>query len=183
MEPLDWVTLSLAVLGSTLGLFNAYRGWRRDQIQLKVVPLIAFPSAATGDTRPRLAIEVSNLGNFPVTVHRVGWIVKGSRYRQILSIPDVFDGGRWPRRLEPYSSVTAYSSPDQDHSWLRNANAAFAETAGDRVVRGTSGALKWLRRTGQLPAPITLGGQAGMLCVSDDLEALAHLRPPGTAAP
>ena len=151
---MEIVTFSIAVLGAILGVLSTVRDWRRDRVRLRVTPQVAYPSAGTGDTRPRLAIDVANLSAFPVTVSEVGFLLKRTKNRRALSQPLLMDGGPWPRRLQPHESVTAWAAPGEETSgWLTSVRAAYAKTPSGHVATGHSPMLRWVTRTGSLPAP------------------------------
>jgi hypothetical protein len=166
------VTFGIAVLGAVLGVINTARAWRRDRVRIRVVPVVAHPSTGTGDTRTRLAIEVVNIGAVPVTVDQVGYVVRGQKGRRILSLPQTGDGGAWPRRLEPHSSVTAYAAPGQDVEWLKGVKRAFAKTSSGLEFSGTSPMLRWMVKNGRLPDPPgALRGHPAMFTRSEDPDA------------
>jgi hypothetical protein len=138
------VTLSIAVLGAVLGLINTWQGLDKSRVKLKVRPAHAIP---VGNASPVLTfcIEVTNLSAFAVTVCDVGVFYHGTDRRGSFVQPVFIDGGRWPRRLEPRSSVTVYgqrpeSRPDQ------RIKCAYAKTECGVTKTGTSPALKQIAR-------------------------------------
>lgn len=110
---MDWitgVTLAIATLGAVLGIVNTLHQLNRDRVTLRVTPKVMFRLQGQQASGPRLCIEVINLSTFAVTVSMVGFRCK--KYDLGLVPPIVFDGGSWPRRLEPRQSVTAFFNDD-----------------------------------------------------------------------
>lgn len=138
------ITLSIAVLGAVLGLVNTWHGLDKSRVKLKVRPAHAIP---VGGANPSLTfcVEVTNLSAFAVTVFDVGVFYHGSERRGSIIQPVLIDGGRWPRRLEPRSSVTVYSQRPQSKS-RESIKCAYARTECGVTKTGTSPALKQISR-------------------------------------
>ena len=138
------VTLSLAVLGAVLGLINTWHGLDKSRVKLKVLPAHSIP---VGAANPALSfcIEVTNLSAFAVTVHDVGVFYYGTKQRGSYVQPVLIDGGPWPRRLEPRSSVTVYGTRPESSADHR-IKCAYARTECGVTKTGTSPALKQLAR-------------------------------------
>ena len=139
------ITLSIAVLGAVLGVINTWHDIDRSRIKLKVRPAHAIP---VGGVDPRLTfcIEVTNLSTFAVTVNDVGVFYYGRDRRGSFVNPVIIDGGSWPRRLEPRTSVTVYgqrpeSGPDN------RLKCAYAKTQCGFTKTGSSPALKQIARS------------------------------------
>jgi hypothetical protein len=134
------ITLSVAVLGAVLGIVNTWQGLDKSRLKLKVTPKHAIP---VGGMDPRLTfcIEVTNLSVFPVTICDVGVFYVGTNRRGCIVQPILADGGSWPRRLEPRSSVAVYSQKPEmmDGCKIRR---AYATTECGHTRTGTSPALK-----------------------------------------
>jgi hypothetical protein len=105
MSVLQHATFSLGALGSVLGVVNTWVNLDRGRMKLKIVPSQVVP---VGNIDPRIgfAIQITNLSNFPVSVSEAGVLDRGSQNRGSIFNPLIADGGDWPRRLEPRSSVT-----------------------------------------------------------------------------
>jgi len=142
MSVLEGITLSIAVLGAALGLINTWHTLDRSRVKLRVRPKHAVP---VGGASPdlRFCIEVTNLSAFPVTIEEAGLLHAGTKSRSAYAIPVLIDGGSWPRRLEPRSSVTVYG---ERPTALRGhpIRCAYARTACGVVRNGNSPALKQL---------------------------------------
>lgn len=146
MSVVEAITLSVAVLGAVLGVINAWRAIDSSRVKLKVIPKHAIP---VGDMNPciRFCIAVTNLGVFPVTVNEVGVLYRGTDKRGAFIEPLLLDGGSWPRRLEPRSSVSVYGQrPDLISG--HPIKCAYADTDCGTRRRGNSPALKQIA-TGQ----------------------------------
>ena len=136
------VTFALAVLGAVLGVINTYLAIDKSRVKLRVVPKHAIPY---GDVDPRLTfcIEVTNLSAFAVTIEEVGVRLAGSRQRLLLDGKRTLDGGQWPRRLEPRTSVTVYAQSPRSPRGER-LHAAYTTTACGVTRTGTSPAFRQL---------------------------------------
>lgn len=138
------ITLCIAVLGAVLGMINTWHGLDKSRVKLKVRPAHAIP---VGGANPSLTfcVEVTNLSAFAVTVFDVGVFYRGTDQRGSIVQPVLIDGGRWPRRLEPRSSVTVYSQRPQSKSG-QPIKCAYARTECGVTKIGTSPALKQIAR-------------------------------------
>src|SRR3546814_14458946 len=100
------LTLGIAALGAFLGVMNTWQAINRDRVRLRVRPLSVM-AIATGDQG--YGIEVVNLSSFPVTVEEVGFTLNARSAtrgeRLVVLVPINSDGGPWPRRLEPRTTV------------------------------------------------------------------------------
>lgn len=140
MTTIQGITLSIAVLGSVLGIINTWYALDRSRVKLKVLPAHAIP---VGGVDPRLTfcVEVTNLSAFAVTVYDVGVLYQGTDKRGSLFQPLTIDGGTWPRRLEPRSSVTVYGQRPESSPGQR-IKCAYAKTQCGFTKTGSSPALK-----------------------------------------
>jgi len=138
------ITLSIAVLGAVLGIINTWHALDRSRVKLKVRPAHAIP---VGGADPELTffIEVTNLSAFAVTVHDVGVFYHGTDRRGSFVRPVLIDGGPWPRRLEPRSSVTVYGQRPESSPEMR-IKCAYAKTECGVTKTGSSPALKQIAR-------------------------------------
>lgn len=141
---IEAVTLSIALLGAVLGLVNTWHSLDESRVKLKVRPAHAIP---VGTVNPALTfcIEVTNLSTFSVTVCDVGVFYRGTSKRGSIVTPFLIDGGKWPRRLEPRSSVTVYSERP-DSTPIQRIKCAYARTECGVTKTGTSPALKQIAR-------------------------------------
>jgi hypothetical protein len=98
------LTLAIAFLGAVLGVINTWHGLDKSRVKLRVRPAHAIPYGAA-DPRIEMSIEITNLSSFAITVREVGLFYKHTKARGAFPNPILFDGGSWPRRLEPRSSV------------------------------------------------------------------------------
>lgn len=109
MEWTNWLTLGIAVLGATLGVFNAVWLIRKDTVRLKIryttMYVIQRDEWIGG-------IEAVNTGYIAVTIREVAF-KRGRRAREKLVITeDYLRSTRLPHRLEPRTSMTMSHSPD-----------------------------------------------------------------------
>ena len=134
------LTFSIAVLGAVLGIINTWHNIDKNRVKLKVMPSHAIHPPGPYE-HLGLSIDVTNLSSFAVTIYEVGLFYKSSDKRSIIPNPILTDGGKWPRRLEPRSSITLLSQiPNSSQD--RRIRCAFAKTQCGVVVKGNSGALK-----------------------------------------
>ncbi len=137
---LQVITLAIAFLGAVLGIVNTWHGLEKSRLKLRVRPAHAIP---VGPINPSLTfcIEVTNLSSFAVTVSDVGVFYKGTKLRGSIVQPVLIDGGSWPRRLEPRSSVTVYGQRP-DSTSIKRIKTAYAITQCGYTKTGSSPALK-----------------------------------------
>jgi len=147
-ETFTWinaVTLSIATLGAVLGVMNTWRTFDRDKVKLKVTPKRSYPVESMAEFQEHLCIEITNLSTFPLTIVEVGILYHGTSNRAAVINPLVFDGGVFPRKLEPRTSVTAHISPEIfDMSRQFSIKCAYATTDCGVTITGKSPALKYL---------------------------------------
>jgi hypothetical protein len=142
------VTLGIALLGAILGIINTCLQYDKRRVKLRVIPKIAYLMLSRSDKlgAPQLCIEIINLSDFPVTISDVG-LTSGNvnKAKRITLIePLIYDGKRWPRRLESHESVTVYFEkgfgPDEpDYLIMKK---AYAKTDCGIARYGNSLALK-----------------------------------------
>jgi hypothetical protein len=138
------MTLAIAVLGAVLGVINTWHAIDNSRVKLNVQPAHAI---LVGGFNPAVnfCIEVTNLSAFPVTVCDVGVFHRNTESRSSFISPVFTDGGTWPRRLEPRSSVTVYGQRPESPPGHPIKNA-YARTQCGVTVTGTSGALKQIAK-------------------------------------
>lgn len=140
MTIVEGITLAIAVLGAVLGIINTWQSIDITRVKLKVLPAHAIPFGGI-DPRLRFCIEITNLSSFAITIEDAGVFYAGSTKRGSIVSPVFADGGSWPRRLEPRSSVTVYSQIPTSSSGAR-ISCAFARTQCGTTTTGSSGALR-----------------------------------------
>ena len=139
----DGLILSIATLGAVLGIINTWKSIDRDRLKLKVVPKHAIPVGDFINKNIRFCIEVINLSTFPVTISEVGVLFHNTDARGAVINPIIIDGGKFPRRLEPRSSFTAYLQSEvfQNKDDFK-VKCAYASSDCGEMVTGKSPALK-----------------------------------------
>jgi len=142
MSVIESVTLAIAVLGAVLGLVNTWHQLDRSRVKLRVRPKHAIPVGAA-DPRLTFCIEVTNLSAFAVTIEEAGVFYRGTDSRGAYTQPVLLDGGSWPRRLEPRSSVTVYGQSPIGKPG-HPLKCAYARTACGVTRNGNSPAFKQL---------------------------------------
>lgn len=143
------------VLGACLGIFNFLLSWRRERVRLKVKPtfLIQFPSTggspdpnsyyttSQGKKIPRIwGVEVTNKGT-TVKVKEVGFLVRRTSDRAVIS--DQLPGFqvKLPHLLEPHDSVSIFGAPPIDEANIEqfgNFKCAFARVTSGKIFTGNS---------------------------------------------
>lgn len=137
------ITLAFAFLGAVLGVVNTWHGLDKSRVKLKVRPAQAIPYGGA-DPRIELSIEITNLSSFAVTLKEVGVFFQNKKSRGVFNNPVLLDGGAWPRRLEPRSSVTIYGrKTSHSDGYVR---CAYAKTECGVTRTGSSPALRQLAR-------------------------------------
>lgn len=106
-----------------ISIYSVWRARRADQVVIKVIPKLYWQVGGqlllVGDTprlkelverygRPGVAIEVTNLSKFPVTVDDVGFCMLAPSIGERAALPNPLrdDNVTWPTRLESRSSAT-----------------------------------------------------------------------------
>ncbi|QLG88023.1 hypothetical protein HQ393_06975 [Chitinibacter bivalviorum] len=146
MTIIEAITFAIAILGAALGLINTWHNLDKARVKLIVQPkhAVAFGGA---DENLNFCIEITNLSSFPVTLSETGVLYHGTMSRGVIIQPVLLDGGPWPRRLEPRSSVSIYAQNPAKNS-ERLIRCAYAKTACGVTKRATSPALKQLATHG-----------------------------------
>jgi len=147
MEPITLfqaVTMSVAAVGAVLGIINTWHGLDKTRVKLKVRPAHVIHSGAISPSL-NFCIEVTNLSAFAVTVFDVGVFYRGTDQRGSVVQPVTIDGGQWPRRLEPRSSVTVYSQRPESKPG-EPIKCAYARTVCGVTKTGSSPALRQIAR-------------------------------------
>lgn len=142
MSVTEAITLAIAVLGAVLGLVNTWYQLDRSRVKLRVSPKHAI-SVGAADPRLTFCIEITNLSAFAVTIEEAGVFYKGTQARGAYAQPVLIDGGPWPRRLEPRTSVTVYGQPPTAKPGYP-LRCAYARTSCGVTRRGNSPAFKQL---------------------------------------
>jgi len=138
------ITLSIAVLGAALGIINTWHSLDKSRVKLHVRPKHAIP-VGIENTQIEFCIEVTNLSIFAVTVCDVGVLYRDTNRRGSILQPIFLDGGQWPRRLEPRSSVTIYG-PRPESLPDKLIKCAYAGTECGVIKTGTSPALRQIAK-------------------------------------
>ncbi|WP_141057459.1 hypothetical protein [Stenotrophomonas rhizophila] len=109
MEWTNWLTLGIAVLGATLGVFNAVWLIRKDTVRLR----IRYTSMYIVQRDEWIGgLEAVNTGYIAVSISEVAF-KRGRFARQRLIITnDYMRSVSLPHRLEPRTSMTMSHSPD-----------------------------------------------------------------------
>jgi hypothetical protein len=109
MEWTNWVTLGIAVLGATLGVFNAVWLIRKDTVRLKVRYVsIYIPGADVWSG----GVVIVNTGYLPVTVTEIAFHNGKADKKRSVVITDYVQQTNLPHRLEPRTSITIVAHPD-----------------------------------------------------------------------
>jgi hypothetical protein len=159
----DSFTLVIAALGFGLGVLNFCVDLWRHRVRLRVVPKLYarvsdgsftwdrpvddFLSKQAIAARPRICIEVQNIGHKPVSVSGVGFVRSRAERLCTIAHPLFDDGGKLPRRVEPQSGFTAYAdfTPEEMFQTYGPVDQAFAVTESDKMFYGSSPILEHLK--------------------------------------
>ncbi len=138
----DAITMAVAVLGAVLGLFNTWHVYDQKRLRLRVTPKWAHPVGPGGLGPPMVCIEVVNLSVFAVSLHEIGFTLRGRTDRLAVTQPDTLDGKPLARTLEPRRSVTGYFDIQSLSGGIEK---AYARTECGEVAYGATPALKQIR--------------------------------------
>jgi len=164
MAIIDPVSFSIAALGAVLGVINTWRAYKRDQLNIRVIPkayisskngfitVTKIPDKASSvhklnpnfdEKLNDVCIEVTNLSVFPVTISEAGFYRRESIDRFLLRDYLIPGERRLPILLEPRSSFTIYVLPDHKfRTFYHLLKSAYIITDCDVTVKGTSSAFK-----------------------------------------
>jgi hypothetical protein len=107
MTGMETVNLILGAVGSALGILSAWYLVLDNRVRLGVGMSRRFIVQVGGGAElRRIAFSVVNLSKFPVTIVGVGGRRKDGA--TAIVIPELLDGGPWPRRLEPREAFSAF---------------------------------------------------------------------------
>ncbi len=139
------ITLSIALVGAVLGILNTWRNINRDRVKLQVIPKRSIAVGAMAHQADMLSIDITNFSTFPLTIVEVGVLYHGASKRGGTVDPILYDGGTFPRKLEPRTSVSTYLYLEvlkkmDGHS----VKCVYAKTDCGVTVKGNSPALKQL---------------------------------------
>lgn len=131
---LQLATLAIALVGAVLGVLNTWRTFSNDRVRLQLRAHFAF---LTPSMQECLTVNVVNLSTFPLTVTGVGFELADGKTAPLMHF-SLQDGGNFPKRLEPRTSLTALLAPGAPElQVLGGAVGVFANTAcGLHVVDG-----------------------------------------------
>ncbi len=102
------IALSIAVLGAALGTMNTWRSIDKDRVKLRVIPKQAIVVGAISHRPIQLSIDITNFSTFLLTVREVGVLYFGISTHGAVIEPIIINGGVFPRKLEPRTSLSAY---------------------------------------------------------------------------
>ena len=145
----DWLTLTVAASGLTLGVINLVCSFLRTRVRLRVVPKAARVSSGVifsqskGDLKEfnNVVMEVVNLSEFPVYVAEVGFKYVGSDLRSLIANPlSTNKCAGLPIRLDARESTTVFAESEDALRTLRSfrVKAAYVKTDCGKTVVGTS---------------------------------------------
>jgi hypothetical protein len=156
------VGAATGIVGTGLGVINLWLTWKRGRLSLKVIPKSFFGICADGTPDPAcfhtnskggkspryLCIEVRKHKGIPVWVNEVGFLIKGSSERAVIT--EQFAPYRIdiPFRLEAHSSKTVYADALRPEAFeiVSKYRCAYADVASGKRFTGKSGMLKHLRK-------------------------------------
>ncbi len=154
------ITFTIAAVGAVLGVINLWLTWKRERLRLKVVPKSFFGvssesgtpdpdfyfTTSKGEKLPKyLCVDAINKG-IATTVTEVGFLLRGTSDRFVIT--DQFPPRRIqiPFRLEPHSSVTVYADAFEPEVLpeLAKIKCAYATVASGKCFTGRSQTLRGL---------------------------------------
>ena len=155
----DTIIALAAFIGMGLGFYNLWSEKQKNKVKLEVIPksvkdkehhidgqqltLTTTNEFNINNSHGLYAFEVINHSGFNITVSEIGFLNSKGNDRASIPSPVIYDGGKWPRKLEPRESVTLYADLDSILK-MKNAayiNSAFAITTCKHMEKGTSESL------------------------------------------
>ncbi|NHZ66030.1 hypothetical protein [Massilia genomosp. 1] len=134
------ITLAVAFVGAVLGIINTWAGLDKSRVKLIVSTAHLVP-VGNADPRLRFSITITNLSAFPVTLIDAGVFYHGTSERGSFVMPIFSDGGNWPKKLEPRTSVAIYAERPRPNG-VHRIKTAYARTACGVTKTGGGKALK-----------------------------------------
>lgn len=132
MEWTNWLTLGIAVLGATLGVFNAVWLIRKDTVRLRVQYVTIYVPGVDTWTG---AVEVTNVGYLPVTVKEIAFHKGRLAKRRAVVVTDFLQQTALPHRLDARTQITIAVQPDilemvgsRRFTWCSTATACGVRT-------------------------------------------------------
>jgi len=108
MEWTNWLTLGIAVLGATLGVFNAVWLIRKDTVRLKVTYVAVYIPGVDVWTG---GVQIINAGYLPVTVNEIAFHNGKTDKKRAAVFSDYVQQIKLPHRMEPRTSITVVADP------------------------------------------------------------------------
>ncbi len=135
---IGWGTLAIAVYAALISTLNLWRDRQRDNVRILVEPCIA----KTRQQRFRLAVTITNLSGFEVSISELGF--SQGRFSKVRTAfhPTKVVGATLPKRLAPRTSTTMFVPiwADQNATY-KGVRRVFARTACGTLAEGRNGAL------------------------------------------
>lgn len=148
MNTAESVTLGIAVLGAVTGSIATalsvwcwYRHIDGDRMKIRVVPSLGIPIGHAHSPHI-LMIQVTNLSAFPITIAKVGVLLRGTDKIVICQAATTTDGKSIERRMDARTAMTVVFP----HEFItdpefRAVRCAFVDTACGARFDGSSTAL------------------------------------------
>lgn len=170
-EAVDIVVAACALVGAALGIYNWFHARSQERVHLSVNPSAAYQIGT--DYRGRhavkrsenhlidgrvpeiIAVEVTNLGHFDVTIKEVGFALRWSRGRLAVPIP-LWDDEALPRRISRREAFTLWlaTAPLRQLPSPRRVRRVYVTTACGQTAYGSSRALRHtVRALGRSSSP------------------------------
>ena len=106
MTTKDYITLSIAVVGATLGIINIVRAFWRDRVNIKIKPSMYVMPTSMPEPKFGLCVEVVNMGFVPVTISNRYFEKKDKGIFADLHIKSTHGDQRLPVRLDSREATT-----------------------------------------------------------------------------
>jgi len=150
----DDITLTLACIGTVLGILAAFANWRQRRVRISVKPFLhadtrdggnllwvtKSPSGPASDfiNGPFFGVEVRNHG-VPVTIDQIG--LTRRRDRMLFTFTDLLPGGdKLPARMENEDALRLFTNVRAAEAWalLGEPHRAYVLTSTDKMFTGDS---------------------------------------------
>ena len=155
--------LIFGAIGTGIGIYNTVQSARKDKVRLKVIPKL-YQKQGMGrlcsariptDNAPvwhGFCVEIINIGFIPVTIDEIG-LLKPDGESRIVFQPEMLQGEKLPKRLDPRTSIVCYVPANQPASLLIEGlpyvKCFYVTTACGLTVHGKSDVAKWLIKIGR----------------------------------
>jgi len=142
------LTFAIACLGAVLGLINTIHSIRKDKLKAKIRPVFVHPIRSDGVQEKFIGLDITNLSNFPISISQIGFILKGTKNRRVITLPLSSQGTIiLPKKLESREQITLFGNYDEIKKEKRKIICGYCTTACGKTFKGKSQVIRHLNES------------------------------------